>query len=90
MTNELPDRAFEAFVETLGKFESSALTACSDWTVHDLVVHMVSGADEILRHLKPALNQEPIPATRSFAEREAAWANVADDDLRTKLPTLVV
>jgi uncharacterized damage-inducible protein DinB len=89
MTDKLPDLAFEAFMETLSRCQPSALTACSDWTVHDLVVHMVSGADEILRHLKPALDQEPIPATRSFAEREAAWADVADDDLRVQLPTLV-
>jgi Mycothiol maleylpyruvate isomerase N-terminal domain len=89
MTNESPDLAFEAFAETLSEFEPSALTACSDWTVHDLVVHMVSGADEILRHLKPALDQAPIPATRSFAEREAAWADIADDDLRNQLLTLV-
>jgi uncharacterized protein (TIGR03083 family) len=89
MTNELPDLAFAAFAETLSQFGPSALTACTDWTVHDLVVHMVSGADEILRHLKPALDQAPIPATRSFAEREGAWADVADDDLRNQLPTLV-
>jgi uncharacterized protein (TIGR03083 family) len=90
MSNELPDRAFEVFVETLSGFEPSALTACSNWTVRDLVVHMVSGADEILRHLKTSTEPRANSGNRSFAEREAAWANVADDDLRTKLPTLVV
>jgi hypothetical protein len=89
MPTEMPDRAFESFAETLSQFPSSALTACTDWTVRDLVVHMVSGADEILRHLKPALDQSPIPATRSFAEREAAWADIDDTNIRSQLPLLV-
>jgi uncharacterized damage-inducible protein DinB len=89
MPHETPNHAFNSFADTLSQLPFSALTACSDWTVRDVAVHMVSGADEILRHLKPALDQTPIPATRSFAEREAAWADVSDANLRSQLPILV-
>ncbi len=89
MTTQPSDLAFEAFNETLNQFDPSALTACAEWTVRDIAVHMVSGADEILRHLKPALDGAPIPATRSFAEREASWAEVHNDNLLKRLPILV-
>jgi uncharacterized protein (TIGR03083 family) len=67
-----PDVA-EAFCEAIDRCAPNRLTACAGWTANDIIVHLVSGADEILRH---------IPATRSFAEREQPWRGRVDRDVR--------
>jgi Mycothiol maleylpyruvate isomerase N-terminal domain len=81
-------QTFEAFLDIVNGAQPDQLTACAEWTVRNIVVHMVSGADEILRHLEPAIAGQPIPATRSFAEREGVWHDTAYDEILARLPEL--
>ncbi|WP_298208774.1 maleylpyruvate isomerase N-terminal domain-containing protein [Ferrimicrobium sp.] len=75
----------EAFLETLEKTPPNALTACALWRAHELVAHLTAGAVEISLNLEAALNSLPIPATRSFLEREAPYREMADQRLRNEL-----
>jgi Mycothiol maleylpyruvate isomerase N-terminal domain len=83
-------QTFEAFLDTVKEAQPDQVTACPAWTVRDIVVHMVSGAEEILRHLQPAIAGNPIPATRSFAERAAVWRETAYGEILVRLPELCV
>lgn len=78
-----------AFFDALTELNPDRLTACAGWTVHDLVIHMTSGAEEILRHLQSAIAGEDIPATRSFADREAPWRKRSYSDACAALPEYV-
>jgi uncharacterized damage-inducible protein DinB len=82
-------QTFDAFFDAVSNAQPDQLTACAEWTVREVVVHMVSGADEILRHLAPAIAGQPIPATRSFAEREAVWHDTTFAEMLSRMPELV-
>jgi uncharacterized protein (TIGR03083 family) len=83
------DDVADAFGETLDACPPGQLTACAGWTVNDIVVHLVSGAEEILRHVQPAIDESPIPPTRSFAERERPWRDRSDSEVRTAFRPLL-
>jgi uncharacterized protein (TIGR03083 family) len=74
-----------ALLVTLGSTAPDALTACAGWTTHDLVAHLAAGAAEMATHAERTLAGKPDLPTRGFAEREAPFVALADDELRARL-----
>jgi hypothetical protein len=67
------DRSAEAvaFLTAINAAEPAAVTACQGWTTHEIAAHVAGIAVEVIRHLEPFLQGDPVPKTRSFEEREA-------------------
>ncbi|MCW2894620.1 MAG: Mycothiol maleylpyruvate isomerase-like protein [Actinomycetia bacterium] len=61
----------DAFLATIGDAAPEAVSACDGWTTHDIAAHVTGIAVEVIRHLEPYLQGDPVPRTRSFEEREA-------------------
>ena len=72
-------------MKTLAEADPAAQTACSEWTVHDLVAHLAAGAKENADLIEDALAGRPARATRTFTEREAAFVAMPDEHLRQEL-----
>ncbi|HEX3389242.1 MAG TPA: maleylpyruvate isomerase N-terminal domain-containing protein [Streptosporangiaceae bacterium] len=64
-------REAEAFLRAVDAADPAAVSACEGWTTHEIAAHVAGIALEVIRHLEPYLNGDPVPATRSFEEREA-------------------
>ncbi|MHA6760985.1 maleylpyruvate isomerase N-terminal domain-containing protein [Streptacidiphilus sp. PAMC 29251] len=62
----------QAFFTTLADRSPDGPTACRDWRVRDLVVHIAAGAREESELIEAALAGTPGRPTRPFAEREDA------------------
>ncbi len=60
-----------AFLATLDQAAPEAVSACEGWTTHEIAAHVTGAAVEVLRHLDPYLQGDPVPPTRGFKEREA-------------------
>src|SRR6201996_8342130 len=60
-----------AFITTIDQTAPQAVSACEGWTTHEIAAHVTGIAVEVIRHLDPYLNGDPVPKTRSFEEREA-------------------
>lgn len=80
----LPRESTE-LMKTLADADASAPTACSQWTVHDLVAHLAAGAKENAELIEDALAGRAVRETRGFAEREAPFVAMPDDRLRDEL-----
>ena len=82
-------RALERLINHEGREVGNALqdadprapTACTGWVVRDVVAHLAAGAQEIADLIEEHLAGGPARATRSFAEREAPWRALPDDEL---------
>lgn len=74
-----------AFLEVLPDVAPNAPSRCEAWTAHDLLAHVVAGGEEIQRLVASRLAGEPVPPTRSFAEREAPLVATPDTALRDRL-----
>lgn len=81
---EFPRESLE-LMKTLADADPAAPTACSRWTVHDLVAHLAAGAKENAELIEDSLAVRPARPTRSFAEREAAFVAMPDAQLRDEL-----
>ena len=85
-----------AFLTTIGRTDPAAVSACQGWTTHEIAAHVTGIAVEVVRHLDPYLQGDPVPKTRSFEEREAplqatghqALLTLLDDE-ETRMRTLV-
>ena len=64
-------REAEAFLAAMDKTAPEAVSACDGWTTHEIAAHVAGIAIEVIRHLEPYLQGDPVPQTRSFEEREA-------------------
>jgi Mycothiol maleylpyruvate isomerase N-terminal domain len=64
-------READAFLATVGHAAPEAVSACDGWTTHEIAAHVTGIAVEVIRHLEPYLQGDPVPRTRSFEEREA-------------------
>jgi hypothetical protein len=62
-----------------------APTACTAWTAHALLTHLTAGAKERADLIEDKLAGRPERATKAFAEREAAFLALPDEDLRAAL-----
>ncbi|HYZ66347.1 MAG TPA: maleylpyruvate isomerase N-terminal domain-containing protein [Mycobacterium sp.] len=81
---DFPRESLE-LMKTLADADQAAPTACSQWTVHDLVAHLAAGAKENAELIEDALAGRPARATRTFAEREPEFAAMPDQQLRQQL-----
>jgi hypothetical protein len=61
------------------------VSACDGWTAHEIAAHVTGNAVEIVRHLEPYLQGDPVPETCSFEEREAPLRELAHADLLARL-----
>ena len=78
-------RESRELMKTLADADPAAHTACSEWTVHDLVAHLAAGAKENADLIEDALAGRPARATRTFTEREPAFVAMPDEHLRQEL-----
>jgi len=81
---DFPRESWE-LMKTLADADPAAPTACSQWTVHDLVAHLAAGAKENADLIEDALAGRPARRTKGFAEREAAFVAMPDAELRGEL-----
>jgi Mycothiol maleylpyruvate isomerase N-terminal domain len=63
-------READAFLATVDQSAPEAVSACDGWTTHEVAAHVTGIAVEVIRHLEPYLQGDPVPPTRSFEERE--------------------
>ena len=71
----------EAFLTTIDATAPEAVSACDGWTTHEIAAHVAGIAVEVIRHLEPYLQGDPVPKTRSFEEREAPLQQLAHGEL---------
>jgi hypothetical protein len=64
-------READAFMAALDESSPNAVSACDGWTTKEVAAHVLGIAVEVIRHLDPYLQGDPVPQTRSFEEREA-------------------
>jgi uncharacterized protein (TIGR03083 family) len=76
-----------ALLLTLESTLADAPTACAGWTAHELVAHLAAGAAEMAELTEGVLGGLDDRATVGFAEREAPYVALADDELRNRLFT---
>jgi hypothetical protein len=81
MSTTSRSREADAFVATRDNVAPGVVSACEGWTAHEVAAHVAGILVEVTRHLTPYLSGEPIPATRSFEEREAPLQALTDRDL---------
>jgi hypothetical protein len=75
----------EAFFTAIEVTAPELVSACDGWTAHEIAAHVTGNAVEIVRHLEPYLQGDPVPKTRSFEEREAPLRALAHADLLARL-----
>ena len=78
-------RETEACLRALDDADPKAISACEGWTTHEVVAHLAATAAEVTRHLEPYLRCDAVPATQSFAVREAPYRALSDEALRRRL-----
>jgi hypothetical protein len=78
-------REAEAFLDARQHTAPEVVSACDGWTAHEVTAHLAGNAAEIVRHLDPYLEGRPVPATRSFEEREAPYQDMGDTELFRRL-----
>ena len=74
-----------AFLTTVDRTAPDAISACEGWTTHEVAAHVTGIAVEVLRHLEPYLQGDPVPATRSFETREAPLQALDHTELLRRL-----
>ncbi|MDT5181760.1 MAG: hypothetical protein QOJ95_5958 [Mycobacterium sp.] len=80
-------REAEAFMTTLDETSPGAVSACDGWTTREVAAHVLGIAVEVIRHLEPYLQGDPVPETRSFEEREAPLRSAGHQTVLSRLDT---
>ena len=80
-----PVREVVAFLDSLDSTPPDAVTACRGWTTHELVAHLVSGADAFANQAEAYLEGRPVPEFGAWEVREPPYRAMADGRLRTRL-----
>ena len=85
----MTDRSREAaeFIAAVDQAPPQAVSACAGWTTHEIAAHVTGIAVEVIRHLEPFLQGDPVPKTRSFEEREAPLQAMEHSALLQRLDT---
>lgn len=78
-------REAHAFVTAVNHGAPQAVSACDGWTTHEIAAHVTGIAVEVIRHLEPYLQGDPVPQTRSFEEREAPLQAIEHQSLLRRL-----
>lgn len=81
------ERSLEAtaFLTTISQTDPVSVSSCQGWTTHEIAAHVTAIAVEVIRHLDPYLNGDPVPRTRGFEEREAPFQAMAHPALLARL-----
>jgi mycothiol maleylpyruvate isomerase-like protein len=85
MPNISRSREAEAFLDARQYTAPEMVSACKGWTAHDVTAHLAGAAAEVTRHLEPYLGGRPVPATRTFEEREPPYRALDDAELLRRL-----
>jgi hypothetical protein len=75
----------EAFLDARQHTAPEVVSACEGWTAHEVTAHLAAMAAEITLHLEPYLQGDPVPATRTFEEREPPYRAMSDAALFRRL-----
>src|ERR1700722_2488682 len=75
----------EAFLDARQHTAPEVVSACEGWTAHEVTAHLAAMAAEITLHLEPYLQGDPVPATRTFEEREPPYRAMDDAALFRRL-----
>jgi len=75
----------EALLAALQDVPPGALTACGEWTAHDIGAHLAGACEEVIRHLRAYVEDRPLTATRGFEEREASFRELSPARLLSAL-----
>lgn len=75
----------KALADVLADADPAAPTACTEWTVHDLVAHLAAGAGEIAELVEDHLAGRPARPTRGFEERERPFRALPHPELLAAL-----
>src|ERR1700678_3160897 len=75
----------EAFLDARQHTAPEVVSACAGWTAHEVTAHLAAMAAEVTRHLAPYLQGDPVPATRTFEEREPPYRAMGDAVLFRRL-----
>jgi len=75
----------EAFLDSRQHTAPEVVSACEGWTAHEVTAHLAGIAAEITAHLEPYLQGDPVPATRTFEEREPPYRAMDDQALFRRL-----
>jgi Mycothiol maleylpyruvate isomerase N-terminal domain len=75
----------DAFLTMVTDCDPQSISSCTGWTAHEIAAHVTGIAVEVNRHLDPFLQGDPVPATRSFEEREAPLQAMPHGDLLVRL-----
>jgi hypothetical protein len=71
----------EELLTALQDLSPQALTACPEWTVHDIGAHLAGVYEEVTRHVQAYAAGTPLRSTRSFEEREAPFKELSAPEL---------
>lgn len=71
----------EEFLTALQDLPPQALTACPEWTVHDIGAHLAGAYEEVTRHVLAYAAGTPLTSTRGFEEREAPFKQLGAAEL---------
>jgi uncharacterized protein (TIGR03083 family) len=80
-----PETAY--LLHTLSQVGPRALTSCPGWSAHHIAAHIAGNHEEARRHVEAYHAGRPLPATRSFEEREAPLLRLRFDVLLTRIET---
>jgi hypothetical protein len=75
----------EAFLDSRQRTAPEVVSACEGWTAHEVTAHLAAMTAEITGHLEPYLQGDPVPATRTFEEREPPYRAMGEADLFRRL-----
>jgi uncharacterized protein (TIGR03083 family) len=78
-------REVEAFLDTLQGVPPHALTACQGWTAHEIVAHLVAGAELLTEQARAYLEGRPAPQVDDWATHELPYQALDDHVLRRRL-----
>lgn len=82
-----PHHEADAFFATLDATPPHAVTACLGWTTHEIIAHLVSGAEGLANQFEAHFEGRPIPPFGSWEEREPPLRALDDATLRRRFVT---
>lgn len=75
----------EAFLAAAADTPPGALTACGEWTAHDIAAHVAAACEEVTHHVRAYADGRPLTTTRGCEEREAPFRALPSARLLTAL-----
>ena len=86
-TPSVRSREAQAFLDARRHIGPDQVSACAGFTAHEVTAHLTAIFTEVTGHLRPYLEGQPIPATRTFEEREPPFRALDDAALLDRFDT---